>query len=321
MEVIGQLQAYELPAAAWESDILPRRVAKYGPDLLDRLCLAGEVVWGRFSPHPALERVAPEESTSRRVRPNRVAPLALFRRVDAGALAALSTGTAPADPSSLSHVAREVAQVLRTQGASFFNELTHSTHRLASEVEDGLWELVAAGLVTGDGFENLRALVDPKRRRGEGRGRYARPRHAAGRWALLRFPPVPEGAPTPAEACARQLLKRWGVVCRDLLARESLTPPWRDLLVVLRRMEARGEVRGGRFVAALLGEQFALPEAVDVLRSVRRSAPLVGEIHVSAADPLNLAGIVLPGARVSPLSGERVRLLAISDAAATGRIA
>jgi ATP-dependent Lhr-like helicase len=106
-----------------------------------------------------------------------------------------------------------------------------------------------------------------------------------------------------------------------LLARESLTPPWRDLLVVLRRMEARGEVRGGRFVASLLGEQFALPAAVDVLRSVRRSAASVSEIHVSAADPLNLAGIVLPGARVSPLSGERVRLLAISDAAATGRIA
>jgi ATP-dependent Lhr-like helicase len=117
------------------------------------------------------------------------------------------------------------------------------------------------------------------------------------------------------------LLRRWGVVCRDLLARESLTPPWRDLLVVLRRMEARGEVRGGRFVAALLGEQFALPEAVDLLRSVRRSAGSAGEISVSAADPLNLAGIVLPGGRVSPLSGERVRLLAAADASATGRTA
>ncbi len=141
-----------------------------------------------------------------------------------------------------------------------------ATGRLATEVEDGLWELVTAGLVTADGFENLRALIDPKRRRGEGRGRLARPRHAAGRWALLDC-----NGETDAEFFAKQLLDRWGVMFRDLLAREPLAPPWRDLLIVLRRMEARGEIRGGRFVSGFVGEQFARPEALDLLRHIRRS--------------------------------------------------
>jgi ATP-dependent Lhr-like helicase len=160
-------------------------------------------------------------------------------------------------------------EALESRGASFFADLVRATGRLASEVEDALWELVAAGLVTADGFENLRALLDPKRRRGEGRGRSARPRHAPGRWALLRH----TGAPPEdhAEAFARQLLARWGVVFRDAAAREPLAPAWRDLLVMLRRMESRGEIRGGRFVAAYLGEQFALPEALDLLRAIRRS--------------------------------------------------
>jgi ATP-dependent Lhr-like helicase len=137
-------------------------------------------------------------------------------------------------------------------------------------VEDALWELVAAGMVTADGFENLRALLDPKRRAGQGRGRRARPRHAPGRWALLRHTAAsPDGN---AEAFARQLLLRWGVVFRDAAVREALAPAWRELLVALRRMESRGEIRGGRFVAAFIGEQFALPEALDLLRAVRRAA-------------------------------------------------
>jgi ATP-dependent Lhr-like helicase len=136
-------------------------------------------------------------------------------------------------------------------------------------VEDALWELVTAGLVTADGFENLRALLDPKRRRGEGRGRTARPRHAPGRWDLLRHTAVaPEDY---AESFARQLLLRWGVVFRDIAYREPLAPSWRDLLGVLRRLESRGEIRGGRFVAAYIGEQFALPEALDLLRAIRRT--------------------------------------------------
>ncbi len=265
LQVIRQLQGSEHPAAAWETEIFPRRVARYKPEYLDQLCLAGEVSWGRLSPHPAFER-EPEEGAHRRVRPTRVAPLAIFLRDDAHWLLATPE---PSPRDSLSHPAREVLAILESRGASFFADLTHATGRLASEVEDALWELVTAGLVTADGFENLRALLDPKRRRGEGKGRTARPRHAPGRWALLRHTAVP--AEPDAEPFARQLLARWGVVFRDEAVREPLAPTWRELLLVLRRMESRGEIRGGRFVAAFVGEQFALPEALDLLRAVRRS--------------------------------------------------
>jgi ATP-dependent Lhr-like helicase len=270
LHVVKQLQGYEISAAAWESEILPGRVAHYSPEFLDQLCLSGEVMWGRLSPHPAFDNDA--DGRRHHVRPTRVAPLTLFLREDAEWLLA-GPGyprAGPASDASLSHPAREVLAELQRGGASFFPELARATGRLASEVEDALWELVAAGLVTADGFENLRALVDPKRRRGEGRGRLARPRHAAGRWALLRRSAAPLGEISPA-SFARQLLQRWGVVFRDLAARETLAPPWRDLLVELRGMEARGEIRGGRFAEAFLGEQFALPEALDLLRAVRRA--------------------------------------------------
>jgi ATP-dependent Lhr-like helicase len=266
LQIIRQMQGCEFAASAWEAEILPARVAKYNPEYLDDLCLAGEVTWGRLSPHPAFDR-EPEENKNRRVRPTRVAPLAIFLREDASWL----LGTPQPSPrESLSHPAREVLAAIETHGASFFSDLTRATGRLASEVEDGLWELVAAGLVTADGFENLRALLDPKRRAGQGRARGKRPRHAPGRWALLRHTGSP--ADGNADAFARQLLLRWGVVFRDAAYKETLTPPWRDLLVSLRRMEARGEIRGGRFVDAYLGEQFALPEALDLLRAVRRKA-------------------------------------------------
>jgi ATP-dependent Lhr-like helicase len=265
LQIVRQLQGCEFAAAAWETVILPRRVAKYKPEYLDQLCLSGEVSWGRLSPHPAFERDH-EEPKSRRVRPTRVAPLAIFLREDAPWLLATPQ---PSPRESLSHPAREILGAIESRGASFFADLARATGRLASEVEDGLWELVAAGLVTADGFENLRALLDPKRRRGEGKGRTARPRHAPGRWALLRH--TDEISKEHAERFARQLLKRWGVVFRDAAAREPLAPAWRDLLVPLRRMESRGEVRGGRFLDAFIGEQFALPEALDLLRAIRRS--------------------------------------------------
>jgi ATP-dependent Lhr-like helicase len=202
----------------------------------------------------------------------------------------------------LSHAAGEVLAQLQQRGASFFSDLARATGRLSSEVEDGLWELVAAGLVTADGFENLRSLVDPKRRRGTGRGRLARPRHAAGRWAMVRHAPNVLSDEARAAAFAGQLLERWGVIFRDLLARETLAPPWRDLLPVLRRKEAQGEIRGGRFVSGFTGEQFARPEALDLLRAVRRSdAGPEENVDISNADPLNLAGIILPGPRVSTL--------------------
>jgi len=279
LEIIRQLQGCEFAAAAWESEVLPRRVARYRPEYLDQLCLAGEVTWGRLSPHPAFERAeaaadGEDEPPHRspRVRPTRVAPLAIFLRDDSGWLLTAPPGQ---PQPSLSHPAREALAVLEDRGASFFADLTRATGRLASEIEDALWELVAAGLATADGFENLRALLDPKRRSGRGRGRTARPRHAPGRWTLLhRTAPAPEGN---TAQFARQLLLRWGVLFRDAAVREPLAPAWRDLLVELRRMESRGEIRGGRFVAAYVGEQFALPEALDLLRSIRRTGETAAE--------------------------------------------
>ena len=314
LQVIRQLQGYEISAAAWESEILPRRIANYKPDLLDRLCLAGEVTWGRLSPHPAFSGNTSEQeegARSRRVRPTRVAPLTIYLREDAHWLLNGGLHADPQAAGALSHSAREVWEALRKRGASFFADLQRASGRLASEVEDGLWELAAAGLVTADGFENLRSLIDPKRRRGEGRGRNARPRHAAGRWALIEEAvQAADDAQDqdPVELFARQLLRRWGVVFRDIVRRESLAPPWRDLLVVLRRMEARGEIRGGRFAAAFVGEQFAFPEAVDLLRKVRRTEPKDEEVILAAADPLNLVGVVLPGPRVSANAGEMIRI-------------
>jgi ATP-dependent helicase Lhr and Lhr-like helicase len=187
------------------------------------------------------------------------------------------------------------------------------TNHLPTEVEEGLWELAAAGLVTADGFDNLRALMDPRRRRAEGRERSRRPRHSAGRWALLRRT-ISHLTSTPTtqhsalstqhshtESVARQLLRRYGVVFRDLLGREALALSWRDLLVEYRRMELQGEIRGGRFVNGFTGEQFALPEAVESLRAVRKrneTGAASHDIKLSASDPLNLAGVILPGPRV-----------------------
>jgi ATP-dependent Lhr-like helicase len=298
LHVVRQLQGYEISAAAWEAGILPGRVAHYSPEFLDQLCLSGEVMWGRLSPHPAFDN--DENGRTHRVRPTRVAPLTLFLREDAEWLL---SGPQPAPDAALSHPAREVLAELQQRGASFFPELARATGRLASEVEDALWELVAAGLVTADGFENLRALVDPKRRRGEGRGRLARPRHAAGRWALLRRSAAPAGEISPA-SFARQLLQRWGVVFRDLAARETLAPPWRDLLVELRRLEARGEIRGGRFAEAFLGEQFALPEALDLLRSVRRAGESGNLPEAPPPDPLHFVAQALLPAPLTLVSAQ-----------------
>ena len=197
------------------------------------------------------------------MRPTRIAPIAIFLREDADWL--ISSDGTP-DASSLSHAAQDVFAALQRNGASFFLDLARQAHRLPAEVEDGLWELLAGGFVTADGFDNLRALIDPKRRRGEGRGAKKRPRHAAGRWALIARGPSTASVQERVESFARQLLVRWGVLLRDLLVRETLAPPWRELLPVLRTMEARGEIRGGRFVQGFTGEQFARPEALDMLR-------------------------------------------------------
>jgi ATP-dependent Lhr-like helicase len=327
-EVIRQLAGFEAAASAWDSQLLRMRMARYEPELLDRLCLAGAVSWGRLSLHPRLTE-SPDGERVRRITPTSVAPISVFPREDGEwLLDALEGEAAPMRPepfASLSGVAQALRRTLADRGACFFADLVRLTNHLPSEVEEGLWELVAAGLATADGFDNLRALMDPHRRRAEGRERSRRPRHAAGRWSLLRTGagsseagagPAPgdrpstrclgksngrqEAGQSPAEQVARLLLRRYGVVFRDLLARESLVSSWRDLLVAYRRMELKGEVRGGRFVSGFTGEQFALPEAVEALRTARKngSAAVSSEVKLSACDPLNLAGIILPGSRV-----------------------
>ena len=327
LQVIRQLQGHEIAAAAWESRILPRRVTDYKPEHLDRLCLSGEVIWGRMSPHPAFGRpgkgTTPGEGGRRHaVRPTRSAPITFMLRDDAEWLLPLARERAIPDRGALSHAARETLDCLEARGACFFADLARHTGRLASEVEEALWELTAAGLVTADGFDNLRSLIDPKRRAGAGRGRTRRPRHAAGRWTLQREalagaePVSEEGA---AEALARLLLARWGILFRDLLRRELFLPRWRDVLIALRRMEARGEIRGGRFAEAFRGEQFALPEALDLLRAVRREKEDRASVEIGAADPLNLTGIVMPGPRRSAGSGDTLRFRGGSLAEGEGR--
>jgi ATP-dependent Lhr-like helicase len=246
------------------------------------------------------------------IRPTRVAPIALFLRDEAewlidGEELGKRRGLAQ---ERLSASARAVLDALARRGALFQSEIAAAIGRPPREVEEALWELSATGMVTGDGFDNLRMLLDPARRRATGIARFRRSHRAAGRWALLS---APDGSSRPdaerAGAFARQLLHRWGVVFKDVVAREGLLPPWRSVLQSLRRMEARGEVRGGRFVAGYLGEQFAEPDAVAALRAGRRLTQPETALRVAAADPLNLAGVLTPGPRVSPLSGQVVDVL------------
>jgi ATP-dependent Lhr-like helicase len=216
---------------------------------------------------------------------------------------------------SLSEAARQVLECVRQRGASFFADIVRGTGRLKAEVETALWELVAAGLFTADGFDNLRALIDPKRRSGQGHGRKARPRHSTGRWSLL-FPGETTDRSKALEAICRVLFERYGVVFRELTLREEFPVKWRELLITFRRLEDRGEVRGGRFVDGFVGEQFALPSALESLRAARhadagahREAPFEPEIlTLSAADPLNLVGIIIPGERVPAISGKTITL-------------
>jgi ATP-dependent Lhr-like helicase len=306
LEVVRQLQGFEIPASAWERFVLARRISDYDPAHLDQLCLTGAVGWGRLSPHPATLEAMGSEETRRRVIPTRVAPIAFFVREDADWMRAHHPGAEDSSTSFLSPVAQEVLKLLKQRGALFFPDMVRATGRLKAEIETGLWELVAAGLVTADGFENLRALVTPKSTSGSGLGKARRPRHAPGRWSLLHT----EGADRDrsVESCCWMLLRRYGVVFRDLLVRETNLPRWRELQIGYRRLEDRGEVRGGRFVDGFLGEQFALPVAVESLRAHRKLPQNAqGErVVIAAADPLNLVGIIVPGERIPAISGRSV---------------
>jgi ATP-dependent Lhr-like helicase len=312
LAVVEQLQGFELAAGEWERSILPARVACYRREWLDELCLSGEIAWARLALPGAGGSEADRETTGRRgARPSRATPLCLTTREDLPWLMAAARGAQqPRIPRA--GAARDVLESLRRCGALFHGDLLAETGRLPIELEEGLWELVASGLVSADGFHSVRSLI------GAGRGSRSREGHRSrrrkrgsaragqqGRWALL---PAPESleAEDLAEAVAEQLLARWGVVFRETTARERLALSWRELLYALRRMEARGTVRGGRFVAGFLGEQFALPEAVEELRRIRRR-PRDGErIRISASDPLNLVGILTPGPRISATSSRAI---------------
>ncbi|HEV2182918.1 MAG TPA: hypothetical protein VGR39_04475, partial [Candidatus Acidoferrales bacterium] len=308
LEVLQQLQGFEAPANSWEREILRRRIANYDPKVLDQLCLTGAVGWGRLSPHPAT--LTEQTGTHRRVIPTSVAPVAFFIRDDAEWMTlahAPSGGVDSDEPRWLSRNAHDILAYLRQRGASFFADIVRGTDKIKAEVETALWELVTTGLLTADGFDNIRALIDPRRRSGHGRGHNARPRHSLGRWSLLYASEAPDKSRT-VEATCWMLLKRYGVVFREVVARESIVPRWRELLIAFRRLEDRGEIRGGRFVSGFLGEQFALPVAVESVRAIRKVESAREVVTVSAADPLNLVGILLPGDRVAANSGKTITL-------------
>jgi ATP-dependent Lhr-like helicase len=308
--VVAQLEGFEAPAGAWETEILPARIAGYEPAWLDDLCLAGRIAWARLRP-----RNARPDGSERGAAPVRTTPIALLIRRHNPLWAALAPTT---DPVRLSARAQAVADCIREQGASFFDELVEGTRLLRPQVEDALAELVTLGLVNSDSFGGLRALLLPSDRRTSDRAPPRRRRAApvgmedAGRWALARRPrPMQMGnqaeSVAAVEHLAWTLLRRYGVVFWRLLEREAAwLPPWRELLRVYRRLEARGEIRGGRFVAGFSGEQFALPEAIGMLREVRRKAGSGAWISLSGADPLNLAGILTPGAKLATLTGNRL---------------
>jgi ATP-dependent Lhr-like helicase len=300
--VIAQLDGFECPAAAWESEVLAARCDDFDPMLLDNLCLTGRVAWGRLSEAGQWDRAGG-------LRPIRSTPIAVFLRTSGDAWLGLRP---QGEPPALSTYAREVLAVLERRGASFFHDLAQGSGLLPTQVEQALAELTTVGMVTSDSFAGLRALVTPSNRRGPLGGGLQRRRPAAasiesaGRWSLLRGPEEAFGTEKSVEAAAWAYLRRYGVVFRRVIARECLTVPWRRLAMVYRRLEARGEIRGGRFVSGMSGEQFALPEAVGQLRAVRRGQPRGQLVSISAADPLNLVGLVTPGERIPALRKNRI---------------
>jgi ATP-dependent Lhr-like helicase len=300
--VINQLEGFEGAAAAWESEILPARIKDYDPAWLDDRCLAGQITWTRLKPRAS--------SADNKPAPVRTTPIALFARRHASLWSSMSPTDDGVEPGA--H-AQTIADFIRANGALFFDEIVDGTGLLRIQVEEALAELVALGRVNSDSFAGLRTLLVPASERKSSSSRRRRAKlgmEDAGRWALTRRAARPPSPPAEAEAIehvARTLLNRYGVVFWKLLAREAdWLPPWRDLLRVYRRLESRGEIRGGRFVAGFSGEQFALPEAIGALREMRRQEPSGAWISVSGADPLNLVGILTPGPKLSSLTGNRL---------------
>jgi ATP-dependent Lhr-like helicase len=315
LEALHQLEGFEAPAIEWERTLLPTRVANYDPRWLDALCLSGAIGWGRISPHPAW--AVGDGSSPRRVIPTNAAPITFYVRESADWLPHALARQCVEEPKlqqALSPEALQVRTLLQQRGACFSNDIQRILNLTRPQTQHALWELATAGLAAADGFDQLRAMMDPRRRSATADTPGKRSvRSSAGRWSLLTeelhaAPTAIEQArrtDAALESAARMLLARYGILVRDLLTRESNAPKWRDLLGILRRLEARGEVRGGRFVSGFGGEQFALPAAVDSLRAARNRDCLV-PITVAAADPANLAGIIVPGERVAAVPGRQV---------------
>ena len=302
LSVIEKLQGFEVAAGAMEGEVLGSRIVEYSGVLLDRLCLSGEVVWGRFSAREAASSAWHGGSTPGRAAFSRSTPMALALRESLDWVMPEESPNA----NGLTGAPQEALEYLQRRGASFLSDIVAATRRLPSDVEEALWTLAASGLATADGLEGmrerLRGTKRPRRSQASRRGGLHR-RRGFSRWWLLE--PV-EPVENRAEAVARQLLLRYGILFPELLHRESLSVGWRYLARVLRRLEARGEIRGGRFVSGFVGEQFALPEAADALRRWK-NRELDDRISVvSASDPLNLAGILTPGPRVAATLGNRL---------------
>jgi ATP-dependent helicase Lhr and Lhr-like helicase len=297
--ILAQLEGFEAPAAAWETEILPARLADYQQTWLDERCRAGHLTWMRLRPRSGVR-------DDRRAAPLRTTLIAILPRQHSGLWTSLSPQTDGARPSPR---AQMVADWIRQNGASFFQDLLEGSGLLRSQLEEAVAELVALGLVTSDSFSGLRALLVPSRdRRPHPRRRHTNLSRVenAGRWSLIRR----TAAATKVEAIehtARAVLRRYGVVFWRLVEREApWLPPWRELLRAYRRLESRGDIRGGRFVAGFSGEQFALPEAIGMLREIRRQPDADTWVAVSGSDPLNLAGILTPGPKIASLAGNRV---------------
>ncbi|HIM38274.1 MAG TPA: DEAD/DEAH box helicase, partial [Dehalococcoidia bacterium] len=323
LDVIELLQGFEAAAGSLETELLSTRMVDYKPLLLDILCLGGEAVWGRFSHKREGKLLGPDISTngqagngfSGRAPLTRRTPISIALRESLEWLLDRPKAVNSADVSGLSGAALEVVEFLDRRGASFLSEIISATRRLPSDVGEALWQLAAAGRVTADGLDPLRQRINgkPNRRRKDlmSRGSTRSRRTGFSRWSLLAVPEGEEHEHQNAvvdrvELKARQLLKRYGVLFPELLAREPMAPRWRDLVRVLRRLEARGEIRGGRFVSGFIGEQFALPETIETLRASRGRKPNGRFVTVSACDPLNLVGILSPGERVPAVLGNRI---------------